>query len=108
MKYIGKYINDSNKYGYIDKNGKVVIDFKYDFASEFSEGLARVKKGEKYGYIDKNGNVVIDFIYDDADNFSDGLARVKQVIKYDSDKNAENKEMWKYIDKDGKVVLQDN
>ena len=101
MKYIGKYINDSNKYGYIDKNGKVVVDFKYDFASEFSEGLARVKKGEKYGFIDKNGNVVIDFIYDDADNFSDGLARVKQREKDENGKSVEDKEVWKYIDKNG-------
>ncbi len=29
-------------YGYIDKNGKVVIEPQFDDARDFSEGLARV------------------------------------------------------------------
>ena len=54
---ISPYLKD-DKWGYIDKNGNVVIDFIYDDANSFSEELASVEKDGKYGYIDKEGNVV--------------------------------------------------
>src|SRR5262249_43054146 len=41
-----------NKWGYIDKTGKVVISPQFDSAGIFSEGLACVRKGRKVGYID--------------------------------------------------------
>jgi len=37
-----------------DKVTKFML--KYDYAYNFSEGLARVKLNGKYGYIDKQGN----------------------------------------------------
>ena len=54
------------KYGYIDTTGKVVIPCQYDDAWSFSEGLARVWKGEKTGFVDKNGKEVIPCEYDEA------------------------------------------
>ena len=61
-----------NKWGYIDKDGRTVIDFIYDGASSFSEnGLAAVFTGGKYGYIDKNGKKVIPFEYTNAGKFAD-------------------------------------
>jgi hypothetical protein len=62
-----------NKYGYINKSGKVIIPLKYDMVWPFSKGLARVGLNEKWGFIDKNGNL----IYDYALPFSEGLAEVK-------------------------------
>lgn len=70
-----------DKYGFIDKNGKLIIPLIYDSASSFSEGLALVKKDGKYGYIDKKGEVVIPLIYDDAQIFSQGSAWVKKNDK---------------------------
>jgi len=64
----------------------------YDFVNNFSEGLAKVRKGEKYGYIDKTGKEIIPLIYDDAGDFSEGMARVELNGKYG------------YIDKLGKEV----
>jgi len=86
------------KYGYIDKEGKEVIPFKYDIAHDFSEGLVRVELWEdfhhgKTGFIDKEGKEVIPIKYDDVGFFSEGLARVKLNGK------------WGYIDKEGKVVI---
>ena len=37
----------ARKYGFIDKNGKVVIELQYDYVGHFSEGLAQVKKDSK-------------------------------------------------------------
>ncbi|MDP8239929.1 MAG: WG repeat-containing protein [Candidatus Hatepunaea meridiana] len=55
-------ISGSEKWGYIDKTGEVVIEPKFDFASDFSNGLARVLfgdySGRVMGYIDKKGNYI--------------------------------------------------
>lgn len=46
------------KYGYIDKNGKVIVDYIYDDATEQNDyGYVAVKKDGKWGSIDSNGNV---------------------------------------------------
>ena len=34
----------ASKYGFIDKNGKVVIEPQFDDAGAFSEGLAKVQR----------------------------------------------------------------
>ena len=41
-----------------------MIDFQYDDANQFYDGLAYVSIDNKYGFIDTDGNVVIDLIYD--------------------------------------------
>ena len=79
-----------NKYGYIDMNGKLVIETKYSKASEFSEGLAYVelikeeeeetdKENTEKFFIDTNGDLVfklnpeIEWIH----NFNEGLVAFK-------------------------------
>ena len=64
------------KYGFIDKNGKVVIEPQFGGTYGFSEGLAQVEKDGKYGFIDKSGKVVIEPQFDYASDFSEGFARV--------------------------------
>jgi hypothetical protein len=96
----GKYYNeyyfiDKGKWGFIDTTGKVIINFQYDEAWEFSSGRAAVRKGEKWGYIDKNGNLVIGYKYETNHDFNNG---------YNSDRNAE-KDLWAVIDSLGKVVI---
>ncbi len=81
------------KKGYIDKNGSVIIPFKYEDAWSFSEGLAAVKLNGKWGFIDKNGNVVIPFTYNYAWSFCAGLARVNLCGE------------WGFIDKSNNVVI---
>mgnify|MGYP000295574666 CR=1 FL=1 len=47
------------KYGFVDKDGKVVVDYIYDDAMEQNDyGFAAVKKDGKWGSIDGKGNVV--------------------------------------------------
>ncbi|MCL1866927.1 MAG: WG repeat-containing protein [Oscillospiraceae bacterium] len=60
-------VYESGTWGYIDRSGKVVIPFEYNYAYDFSDGLAVVNpshlSSNSFGVIDKNGNVVIPFIY---------------------------------------------
>lgn len=46
------------KYGYIDKTGRVVIQPQFHFASSFSNGVAFVAIDGKPGYIDKAGHYI--------------------------------------------------
>ncbi|RYD83693.1 MAG: WG repeat-containing protein [Sphingobacteriales bacterium] len=56
-------------FGYLTPEGKKVNAFQYDWAHDFSEGLAAVKQDGKYNYINKRGELVIDTGFDDAHNF---------------------------------------
>lgn len=98
------------KWGYIDKNGNViikpqfpeawrfseglaVIEPQFTDAKIFSEGLAAVSLDGLYGFIDKEGNVVVDIIYEEVRDFNEGLAGVKLNGK------------WGYVNKSGEVVI---
>lgn len=51
----------NGKYGYVDKNGNVIVDYIYDDATEENEyGFASVKKDGLWGSIDEKGKVVIE------------------------------------------------
>lgn len=53
-----------NKYGYVDKDGNVVVEYVYDDATDQNEyGYVAVKKDGKWGAINKNGQVVQEPIY---------------------------------------------
>lgn len=90
------------KWGYIDKNGKVVVDFLYDYADFFSEGLARVRVGDwesgKWGFIDATGKVVIAPQFDEVFNFSEGLSLIRIG-------EGENKKHG-FINKKGEIVIE--
>ena len=55
----------NGKYGFIDKEGKVVVDYIYDDATEQnSYGYAGIKKDGKWGAIDNKGNVIQEPTYE--------------------------------------------
>ena len=85
--------NSSTKKWGFKHNNNVVIPAQYDWAGEFSEGLAQVIINGKYGHIDKNGAIVVPAKYDNAGFFKNGLALV-QI-----------KGRWGYIDKTGNLVI---
>lgn len=91
--YAQQTFKDTNgKYGIKDAAGKIIVAGKYDYASEFSEGLAVVALKGKYGFIDKTGKEVITLKYDDTNGFIEGLAIVSLNGKYG------------FIDKTGKEI----
>jgi hypothetical protein len=90
----------SEKSGYIDGTGKIVIPIKFDYfyPESFWEGLApiqvRNKNGKlEQGYVDKSGKVKLLAGVSETDFFSEGLAAVKKNEKYG------------YIDKTMKFVI---
>lgn len=81
---------------YIDKKGKEVINLgtKYDYAGDFSDGIAIVEKKKKYGFINKKGKEIVKPIYDDAFKANEGMAIVKKGKK------------WGYVNNKGKEVIK--
>jgi len=51
-------------WGYVNKEGKFIINPQFDDAMPFSEGLAGVKIGGNFGFIDKSGKYVINPQFD--------------------------------------------
>lgn len=71
----------NDKWGAIDREGNIVIPFKYDGIggnlSNFKNGMVIVRIGGfggKYGLIDKKSNIIIPITYGSISYFSEGLA----------------------------------
>ena len=65
------------KWGYVDKNGNVVIDYKYDIAMNINEyGYGAIKKDGKWGVVSGDGKIIEEPTYELTD------ARPKFVGKY--------------------------
>jgi hypothetical protein len=90
------------KYGFIDKTGEMVIEPQFDWAFQFSEGLAVVMVGDeipgKWGYIDRTGEFVIGPEFDPAFIFSEGLAAVR-IGSLETGR-------YGFIDKIGQMVIE--
>lgn len=96
-------VEESYLYGYMDINGKTVIEPQYAYAGEFVDDLAVTADADTKlrGYINPYGETVIDHIYFDAGDFNDGIAYVSI-----SDPEKEIPETAFYIDKSGKKALE--
>ena len=85
--------SNGGKWGFINAaSGEILISPIYNYAWDFSEGLARVVQNYKYGFIDREGKTIAPCIYKRADDFSEGFAHVKQNNK------------WGFIDREGKTI----
>lgn len=71
-------IKVDNKYGFIDKSGKIVIEPQFQGVYDFSDGLAKIYTGGEFdtAYIDETGKIVIEPKFDIGSNFSEGFAWV--------------------------------
>lgn len=91
------YDYEKDKWGYMDRHGKVVIAPRFIQALDFSEGLAGVSVdvdgAEKWGYINTSGEFAIQPIFSYAvGSFSSGLAPVRKFNRN-----------YCYIDKSGNI-----
>ena len=97
----------NGKWGYIDRNGKLVIKPQFDAAYPFSDGVARVMTGkrfesEKWAYIDETGKPIFtDLSVNRLEDFSEGLGAVCTNMR-DESKGL----LCGYMDKTGKWVIE--
>ena len=75
------------KWGYINKQGEMVIEPKYDGAFFFQDRIAQVKLNGKWGYINQAGKLVIKPRHSTPWFFYDGAFRVSR-----------SQETWVYFD----------
>lgn len=96
---LAPFTNDKKESGFINTNGKVIIQAEFLTVGYFVAGLAWAKTSDKkVGFIDKTGEWVINPQFEAAKKFDpvSGLARVKL------DGN------WAYVNKSGTVVYIDD
>jgi hypothetical protein len=91
-------------WGYIDRTGKWLLPATWASADVFSEGLARVQLAGKYGYIDKTGKVVIALVYDSPMHYRERFAGGLVLA---ANKSKDDRLLWLWLDKKGRVVWQE-
>lgn len=85
----------NGKWGYIDREGTVIIRPGFDGASLFNEGMAVVQLNGALGYIDALGDKIVEPIFADASAFKDGIAIV-----------ADEDDYYGIIDRTGLMILE--
>ncbi|GEM_PF-5107057 len=86
-------VENSDKFGFVDKKGKELVPTIYEDLRFFSDGLAPAKIGGKWGFIDSKGKEVIVPSYDEVMNFTEEVAFVKKDGK------------WGTINKKGEFIV---
>lgn len=80
VNYGGTYTQKNvigGKWGFVDKNGSIVINPTFDYAYNFSERIAAVKIGDKYGFIDTAGVLIVPCEYDEViSHFEEGEGKL--------------------------------
>ncbi|MDG1842359.1 MAG: WG repeat-containing protein [Crocinitomicaceae bacterium] len=119
----------NNKWGFMNANGKIIINAIYEEVGFFKEGLAPVSLNEKYGFISKANKVIIPVNLDGVFDFNENRALIEknekmglidrigssilEPIYEDIGPISENKfyflkdSLYGYMDKNGKVILQE-
>jgi WG containing repeat len=85
-------------FGYLDRNGKLVIPPVFSMAEDFAEKLAPVQSANgAFGYITPDGNWAIPPVFRNAESFSEGWAVVRGSRLFND---------WGYIDVQGREQLR--
>ncbi|MEK3758981.1 WG repeat-containing protein [Paenibacillus sp. FSL P4-0338] len=76
-------LKDGTLWGYINNDGRIVIEPRYDYAEEFQQnGLAVVQRGNVSGLIDSSGRERVKPVYSFIGPFSEGRAVVSDAKGY--------------------------
>ncbi len=97
--------NDKGKWGYVDSDGNAVIKHIYQEVSVFTEGRAKVRKGNKWGYINTSGKEVIKIQYSEMRTWEGNYCKVAIGGKIE-DGMLTSGGKWGYINNNGDIVLK--
>jgi hypothetical protein len=86
-------IQKDGKWGFINKQLKVVVVPQFDELFDFSNKIARYQKAGKYGFVYGDGKLVSNILFEDAYDFYENIAAVKIADK------------WTFIDNSGKTLI---
>lgn len=75
-------IEKENRWGFVDKQGRLRISNRYDAAGAFHEGLAPIMLRGKWGFIDENEMIKVQPYYDAVTPFFKGASIVLRNGKY--------------------------
>lgn len=96
--------DEKGRWGYADANGSLVIKYKFNSATEFNNGKAKVSLNDNYGIIDEQGNFILPIKYR---SITDWMGKCYQVafggkvedgVLFD--------EKYGFISYEGKVILE--
>jgi hypothetical protein len=85
-------------WGYVNCHFEYIIEPKFQWATPFRSGLAKVKIDNRWGFIDHSGNNCIQPIYNDAFSYQFGYA---PVCQYSHHANEKLEEITKHMYKSG-------
>ncbi len=86
--------DEQERYGFIDCDGKLVIEAQFEDAGRFSQGFAPVFFEGAWFFIDERGANAFSRTFSEIRGFKEGLAAVKED------------NLWGYIDTTGKMVIE--
>lgn len=70
-------VKKDGRWGFIDREGALQIEYQFEDAKSFSMHLAPVCSGGMWGYAGLSGSIVIEPVFQDAKAFVNGTAPVK-------------------------------
>ena len=69
-------VKTGDRWGYVSRDGKYLINPQFDLADVFVGDLAKVKMEEKYGFTDRSGRLLNSLLFKDVTPFREGTAWV--------------------------------
>ena len=83
----------NGKWGFIDREDKMVVPLKYDKVRKFKDGMAAVRIDGKWGFVDRTGKEIVAAKYSTVEDFSEGMAAVRADKK------------WGFVNREGKEIV---
>lgn len=90
----------NGKYGFVNVQGKIVVEPQYDKSFGFSDGIAACKMGDTLFLIDLAGNHLTELNFDAAMYFAEGLLPVAHHFSL-----IDLVESWGFCNKEGNEVI---